>query len=218
MSTYTELMMKMANGEKLDPLEKEQLRQYTSEIDNNRQIVSTWQSIDGKVLDRFINFPIKTIYSTLLVENVASINVQIPSTFSHLLILGAGKSTAATADLMAMRFNGDSGSNYSYQYFQRASTTTSGGQDLSITQAPLGEFIDTSDDTLSASFFCIIPHYRSSYYKTTMTFTNFRNPSFRYVKFFNSFWNDTSPISKITFLPQSGNIKAGSVFSVYGLV
>lgn len=218
MLNYEDIMMKMADGIPLTQIEKDTLRRESTRLREVSDSVKAWQNINGKINDSFINFPISTIYSSKLTEDTASIDVQIPSIYSHLILIGSGKTSAAVAGQIAMRFNGDSGNNYSYQYFQRAGTTTSGEGVLSLNKAPLGVFLDTAGDELGANFFSVIPHYRGAFYKSSMTLTNYRNISFRYVQLYFSFWNNTSPISKITFIPESDSIKAGSLFSIYGLV
>ena len=58
MATYTELMMKIADGQQLDAIEREQLRQYAGEMESNNKLVSSWKSIGNKVSSNYIDFPI----------------------------------------------------------------------------------------------------------------------------------------------------------------
>lgn len=71
MATYTELMMKLADGKTLDALEKEQLRQFTNDIDDARVLSqrlnsnASFKSVDTKILNKeTLARPVKIFRST----------------------------------------------------------------------------------------------------------------------------------------------------------
>ncbi len=208
---------KIAEGQRLTVEEK----QFLELEGRNTQLRNSFvagQTNAQSTLD--IKFPFFPFYSEKLQQNTTSITIPIPSGYNHLFIMGSGRSTDAVVDTVALRFNGDTGNNYSTELMQRADTTQSGGQNLSTSSAGLGSFVEVGGSAgVAASFFAVIPNYNSSFMKTVMAFSNYRNASFRYAIMRTSFWDNTTPIEKLTFFALSGSdIEAGALFSVYGVI
>lgn len=216
MATYTELMMKIADGQTLDAIEREQLRQYAGEMESNNKLVSSWQNIGKKINSMFLDLPINIIQSTILAKDEPYLEVLIPSDYKHLLIIGAGKSANASTDVINAIFNNDTGSNYSSQAFQGVSSTPYAAQALGTARFPIAGLSSATDE--AASFFAIIPHYQSSFFKTAITLSTLRNSTARSSCLFTGYWDNESAINRIKFTTSSGSdIKAGSVFSIYGI-
>jgi len=144
MASFSELMMKVVDGQQLSPIEREQMRQYTNEMDTNNQLVSSWQQINKKVNSLFLDLPVGTILSKTIPSNATSVSTQIPQDYNHLFIFTSAKTDYASfVDTINMRFNGDTGTNYnrtSHWVDTNVGGTTSSnvGQWLAITAASLG--------------------------------------------------------------------------------
>lgn len=222
MLTYTELMMKMANGDKLDSLEKEQLRQYTSEIDNNRQIVSAWQQVNKKIKSSFLDIPIVTIKTKVFEQNVTSETFDIPSDYSHLVIFCASRTDNTDYyDFITSQFNGDTGNNYSEAYAGTINGAAANGQFL--TASGIGVSVTTGASATTnaiGSSVIFIPHYRAATWKTTIGIYGTKEYALNQMLNFNTFgtWKNTDPIRSIRIFPSIGtNILAGSIITVLGI-
>lgn len=221
MSTYTELMMKLADGKTLDALEKAQLSQYTQRVDDVSEASKSWQNVDGKIKNQYLNLPLEVITSTTLVENVANFSVDIPSNYQHLVIMGQGRTTQAVyGSAIFVRFNNDNGANYRVNSLWAQSTTPAATQDTAATASIIGVFSGTSATSGSAgNFFAFVPHIGSSFWKGILSLIG--NPYYdatnMEIDIYNGIWKNTSRINSIKFIPQSGNILAGSLISVYGI-
>lgn len=144
----------------------------------------------------------------------------IPTTYRHLELRIFGKrSTAAQGDV-AMRFNGDAGSNYSYLYTQTTNTTRSTAL-LGSTALRFGYVPEIATSTFGF-LVAQIPNYRSSYsnrsvhasggyYNTSMT------TDIGIVSHHHGQWNQQSPITSIDVILASGLFAVGTIVSLYGL-
>lgn len=220
--TYTDLMMKVIDGEKLNPIEREQMRQYVSEIDNNRQIVSSWQQINKKIDERYLDLPIGTIVSKVFESDQASFTVQIPPDYNHMLILSSVKTThAGYNDGVIGRFNDDDGANYSEGYDGGQASSAVTGQ--TKVQTFFGVSVATGTSaTLGAtgSSFVFIPNYNSSNWKSVLRVQGTGEYSATDVLTLmtSAHWRNTSPVRKITVLSEnSANLATGSILTILGI-
>jgi hypothetical protein len=132
------------------------------------------------------------------------------STYKHLQIRGAMKATSAVAAFM--RFNGDTGNNYSWHYLEGnggnvvsgASTTTNG---MVFTNWP-----SSGASTLANGIVCdILDPYSTTKNKTT------RNLNGRqYIQLYSGNWRSTDSVTSITVFAAS-DFTTGSRLSIYGL-
>lgn len=225
MTTYTELMMKSINGEALSAIDKEQLRVMFQEMDNNRQVVSAWQNIDKKVNSSFIDFPISVIYSEVFEKNKTFVSVDIPPVYNHLVIRGMGRTNQATGGRIWGQFNGDQASNYKWVGIQGdgSATTANVFSNSTAIFASFGLFATSGTASNYASAFeVVIPHYKSSFYKSAIGFTNEADQNDIYS--ISSTWLNTAPIQTIrisatnnTDAQDSADMLAGSIISIYGI-
>ena len=222
MSIYTDLIMKVADGQKLDPIEREQLRQYTAEIDNNRQIVSAWQSIDKKISSAFLNLPIVPIFSDVIANSITYLTIEIPPDYKHLMVfISARTDKAALYDYIDGTINGDSNSsNYMEGFSGESNGSSAGWIGEHLTSTGFGAaFAAANSSTSGAAGSSIIffPHYNSKSWKTLYKLQGFGDTYTNLLSVF-SVWKSTSSIRTLKFYPNGGtNILADSVFSVYGI-
>lgn len=220
--TYTDLMMKVADGQTLDSIEREQLRQYLSEIDTNRQLVSTWQQINKKVSSSFLDLPIVTIKTKKFEQNTTSETFDIPPDYNHLIIFCAVETdNAAYYDFLHGQFNGDTGNNYAETYAGSINGAASNGQFL--TRDDFGVSITTGSSATTGamgSAILFIPHYNSNQWKTVIKLEGTVEYAASQMLIFNTFatWKSTNPVRSIRVFPETGsNILSGSIITVLGV-
>ncbi len=149
-----------------------------------------------------------------------------PSNFSHLKIIGYGRSSKAgtTADVMAIRFNSDTGANYEFQS-QFASGTSPGvapGGVLATgqTSAQVAEITPAGAiASYMAGFEILIPGYANTTFNKAITshYTLHANGS-AVTNFYDitlsAAWANTSAITRIDLLTSSTWV-AGSTIALY---
>lgn len=150
-------------------------------------------------------FPIAT--TTTSAGNTSITLSSIPSTYTDLVLVMAG-SNSAPSDLR-MRFNGDTGSNYS--------TTVlfgDGGSASSFRESNQQSFYGAIGTSISNSIINIMNYSNTTTYKSAITRTN-SNPY--YPMAFLELWRSTSAINSITCYVTSGSYNAGVTFTLYGI-
>ena len=134
----------------------------------------------------------------------------IPSTYSDLvLVINGGQ---ATADgFYAVRFNGDTGNNYSNtQIVGNGSTATTNRN----TSATLGYVHSTAEGSIADTVIINIPNYsNSTTFKTVISRGN--SVSYRVVAS-AVLWRSTSAVTSITVIGAT-NLLSGSTFTLYGI-
>lgn len=145
--------------------------------------------------------------------------------FTHLVLFGMGKITANVGlDRMYVQFNNDAGSNYLWQELVSFTTTVGGSSMTPDTAIRVGLFNGAAAARANSpgSFKTFIPFYRNTTWeKTTISESSSSSggvtdntPTTGNVI---GAWENTAAINVITILPGSGNIKAGSLFALYGI-
>jgi hypothetical protein len=111
-----------------------------------------------------------------------------------------------------IKFNNDSGSNYSGTWINGNGTTASSGRDSNVTYARLGY---TNASTPSVLIADIMNYSNSSTYKTYLSRPN--DPAYL-VWVIAGLWRNTAAITSITLYNEaSANFNSGSTFTLYGI-
>lgn len=131
----------------------------------------------------------------------------IPSTYTDLVLV----IDAIGSDGSYLRFNSDSGSNYSYtRIYGDGTSAVSGRATAQIYQeTSIGLLTNRQFTTVN-----VMNYANTTTNKTSLT--RITNPS-SFVAAYVSLWRSTSAITSITFGIQTGTYSAGSVFSIYGI-
>lgn len=142
----------------------------------------------------------------------ASVNVSsIPSTYQQLYIVVRGYQPATDNATLFMRLNNDS----SAHYVATSSVSSSGS--FGDTQV---EFISADNGTTTMSGFTYIYDYANTttwkVLSTQAVAPNATTPTNYGQNRLNQYWNQTSAVNRLDFLPSSGNFTAGTVY-VYGV-
>lgn len=223
MYTFSELLLKISDGQPLSDTEREALRQHAIRVDEVSNVGKAWQNIDGKINNSFLNLPIETIYSRTLEQSVQSLDVVIPSKYNTLLIVANGR-TDRVADNYGIRilFNDDVGANYSQQRLAASNATVLASQVFSANNSIVGNFNgSTASAEASAGFMAFVTNIRSNTWKSMYGLSALGEQSATTTALVvtTNVWKSDEPIRKLTFQePDSNNIVAGSYFGIYGIV
>jgi hypothetical protein len=164
------------------------------------------------------------ITENILAVDTASVTFSsIPSTYHHLMVMGYGRITAATTiDNILGQLNSDTGANYDFSELV-GSNAASAGSGFAQTFMRFGEFPGTSASrsTQIGSFQTILPYYANTTFEKN-GISNFQacfgtSGAGVEVGFKGFCWRSTAAINTIKIYPNSGNFKAGSYFSLFGL-
>ena len=150
------------------------------------------------------------IVSQTLGSATASVTFSsIPSTYTDLVLVVTG--TVSLADNVTLRFNGDSGSNYSWTYLAGTGSSAISGRSAnttSILTAGLGT-------TTIANTIWHIQNYSNS--TTNKTVLNRGGRADDGVVGWVGLWRNTTSITSLTVGAGAGNLSTGSTFSLYGI-
>lgn len=143
----------------------------------------------------------------------------IPQTYKHLQIRGLAKSEGAL-DSTDMRFNGDTGSNYSYHALY--GTGSAAGSEVSTSRtSAITSF--TAVESSSVSIFSggvldILDYTNTNKYKTIRSFGGADKNGSGVIYFMSNVWMSTSAITSIVLYPRAGgDFNQYSSFALYGI-
>lgn len=138
--------------------------------------------------------------------------LNVPGTFTD-LILVCHASTATGAQGIDIRFNSDSGTNYSQTYLLGGSSVSSGRQSSissGISTNPAG-YLSTD---LSPAIVHIFSYANTNVNKTVL---GAASRAADIVARNVCLWRSTAAITSLALRSSSGDIKSGSTFSLYGI-
>lgn len=147
----------------------------------------------------------------------------IPSTYEHLyLIASARTSDSGTTRALALRFNNDTGSNYTYKRLYGFGTGGVGVDDLNATSLLLGytNSVAQTANTFGYTTGLIINYANTSRQKTLMgDGAMVQNSTIQTHSLTGGRWSGTDAINRIDILPwdQPANIEQHSTFYLYGI-
>jgi hypothetical protein len=153
--------------------------------------------------------PIATYTAT---ANVSTFTFSsIPSTYTDLIISASLKNNTGAGYNLFIRFNGDTGSNYSTTELWGTGSAAGSSR---TTNAVYAQLMRNDNSNFSGSTVSIQNYSNTTTNKTGISRTSSTNsPSV-----FLSLWRSTAAINSITFLQESpANIVAGSTLTLYGV-
>lgn len=163
------------------------------------------------------------LHETLLTTDTASLNItSIPQNYRHLELNCTGRGAGAAAAVsLRFQFNSDStAGRYDWQSSQQTSTTIGGVRAVNSNQGHIGTLPAASSvDTLNVGSHTLrIPHYAG---------TAFRRRSYGYGGFdlgdgpttenTTTSYDQTAAITSLLVFCDVGNMKAGSLITLYGI-
>lgn len=159
--------------------------------------------------------------STELTGSAASITIAVPAGFNALMgYWGARSDTASAVVNMVLRLNGDTGNNYRWQAVQVENATVTGSNSAGATS-----FIEIGvapAATATANYFGCgdfsIPAPGGTLFKTAIGKSfGIDTTSDSFVGTYGGMWLSTSAITSVSLIATSGNLVAGSMFTLYGM-
>jgi hypothetical protein len=162
------------------------------------------------------------ISSTILSSAQSSISFDVSSlasTYRHLQIRTTTRTVNAGTGVtvLAIRFNGDSGTNYNYhRMWVNGSTVPSDGA-ANITSGFAGWNFYSGEGGFSANVCDILDAFSTTKNKTGRFFGGAANTS-KFLGLFGFAWRNTNAITSIVLTDSDGsNLAIGSRFSLYGI-
>ena len=142
----------------------------------------------------------------------------IPSTFKHLQIrVFASTNRGSTANLQ-MRFNGDTGANYSKHDLYGDGTSAAAGATTSATLMSFNR-IGGNTTTFGALIIDVLDYTDTNKYKTVRNLGGIDSNGSGQVNLESGSWRSTSAVSSLSFITVDGanNFATNSSFALYGI-
>ena len=158
----------------------------------------------------------ESIATTTLGSAQSSLTFSSFSGYTHLQVRSLARQTLGTVSYMFIRFNSDSGSNYSYHtvYGDGASAAT----DYSSTTYGVAGIQGGTANIFASSVLDILDYSNTNKFKTTRVLDGVDvNGSGGYVELTSSCWRSTSAITSIEIFLSGASFATGSTFSIYGI-
>ncbi len=172
-------------------------------------------------------------------ESIASVTVgsggaayaeftSIPATYTHLQIRILSRTTqnSVNGESILLRFNGDTGSNYSDHvlrtYFGVGSgLDASGNANQSFINIGASVSNSLMSDLYAATIIDILDYGNTNKYKTTRNINGYdfngSTTGYSYLQFISGNWRNTNAISTIRLTPDVSNFSQYSSIALYGI-
>ena len=142
----------------------------------------------------------------------------VPQNFTDLILVTNADVTSAGASIN-IRFNSDSGSNYSYTTMYGNGSTAASARGSSLTKSYIAAYV-APNTTLEHTTITHIQNYSNA--TTNKTFLSRSNRASASnspgAEALVGLWRNTSAITTIVIAPDSGSFDTGSTFNLYGIV
>ena len=149
--------------------------------------------------------------TTITAATAASVNFSsIASTFTDLILVIQADENVASAHSVYLRFNGDSGNNYSRTlvFGDGSSAGSARSSNASGIAVNIGSEIDNN-----INIHHIMNYSNATTNKTVLSRTNNNNGTVGVV----GLWRNTAAINQITIVPITGSLVQNSTFTLYGI-
>ena len=143
----------------------------------------------------------------------------IPSTYKHLQLRATMQRNGGTQLDVGIRFNGDTGSNYSWHAIEGDGATVLANGNPSTNYAYIGVAPGTSTANMYGVCIANILDYSSTTKNKTIRSLNGKdqNSSAGSIKLLSSAWYNTSAINSITLYTFGDLMNTGTKFALYGI-
>jgi hypothetical protein len=152
------------------------------------------------------------IATTTLGSAAASVTFSsIAGTYTDLVIVINGAYASSDDGSPGLRFNSDTGGNYSETLIDGNGSSASSGRDSNATSAILGSM----SATISTNIINVMNYANTTTYKTSISRGN--NTANR-VRAYAALWRNTAAITSIQIITNATpNFATGSTFTLYGI-
>ena len=167
---------------------------------------------------------IEAIATQYLEADAASVTFSsIPATYEHLQLRWStrGVTTSFHSPDVYVRFNSDTGGNYSTHYMSGSATNISAPVATGATSMNWGGASGSYGSSQAAAYGSLVADildYANTNKNTTVQFpAGVINAETSVIRFGSGLWDDTSAVSQIDLLLAHDNWTRGSEFTLYGL-
>lgn len=194
----------------------------------------TTQSAKGFGFSNLVSAAASSSFESIVTTTLGSDNTitfgTIPTTFQHLQIRISGKTNRPTYnnDLVSLRFNGDTTSNYRYFHMKGTGTGSlsleNGSTSTSTKLYSAGHIGDTNNHASNFGYAVIdiLDYNLTTKVKTIKSHSGYdangsgSDPGI--ISFNGGLWQSTNAITSITLLPGEGsNLVSGTSVALYGI-
>lgn len=150
----------------------------------------------------------------------------IPTTYKHLQIRGVANAAYGSADngALGIRFNGDTGSNYTRQGFGGSLSGNPGSisqyylTGTSFAQSGEGVYLDVNGSRMGTNIIDILDYRDTNKYKITRSISGVMVSTTRgFVGYLSGMWYNTAAVTSITVFQQNASFGTATKFALYGL-
>lgn len=138
----------------------------------------------------------------------------ISSSYRHLQLRGIIASPSS--NYVLIRFNSDSGANYT-AHFLYGNGSSALSTALTSQTAGYTTRADAGSPTFATGIIDILDYANTNKNKTFRTLTGWENNTTGIVMLNSGVWLNTSAITSIDLITQSGNYSSGTTFALYGI-
>ena len=160
------------------------------------------------------------IASITLGATAASVTFSsIPSTYTDLIV--TGQIIGAAQDNLVLRFNSDTGSNYSHTtLWSNGSTVASLRRTNATYSYIIGEgLLPTAANTFASISININNYANTTTNKTLLARSGTNNATYPEISLLTGLWRSTAAITSVSLITPSGSYLAtGSTFNLYGIL
>lgn len=148
----------------------------------------------------------------------SSINTNYGSAYKHLQVRFAGSQVdVGGLDTMLMRINGDTGSNYAFHYLRGINSTVASGAQTSYNYPYVGLMAGRGGTESSGMIIDFVDAFQTTKFKTVKSFGGAAITGDKGLGLYSVLWMNTNAIDSILLAGFTGNLLAGSRFSLYGI-
>ena len=146
----------------------------------------------------------------------------IPSTYKHLQIRGIGRTTTAALnwDDMLIRFNSDSGSNYSWHYIEGTGTSANAGGGATQTYGIAVNALPRNNNTagiMGVALIDVHDYGSTTNYKTLRMINGGDSNGGGGIYLASASWRSTSAVTSISLVANGTNFGTTTSFALYGI-
>lgn len=156
------------------------------------------------------------IATQTLGSNASSVTFSsIPGTYTDLVVIAWTKPYSGSEGALRLRFNSDSGNNYSNTYVSGDGTSATSGRNSNASNIAITTGNSLNNPRQPVYITHIMNYANTTTYKTALTRTS---ESSAYVDAWVGLWRSTSAITTLTYSTTYLDIGAGSTFTLYGIL
>jgi len=163
------------------------------------------------------------LYNNTLGADTATLDsgtLPTTQTWTHLLIQATVQGTlSAVSTAASIRFNGDTGNTYGYQWVRGSAAAASAGSTTSVSAIYLGEVpAATTGGNFFAPLIIRVNNATGGHNKYGLIDSGSFDASASWRHMIVGQWASTAAITSVQIFPTSGNWKVGSRLTVYGMI